>query len=150
MHRFMFKIRVGIATHHGWGRPRSPLLVDVLMMRWACRGVELRLVSPTRNFSWSDVMVFVMSLFQRCQWSGSLDVLQRTSAAKRWVILWEVCVLNNWSWVWKSSRPESSTVVSASILATCSLIKFWQKACEPMGTPRMHSPSTLLPANIVE
>ena len=55
MQRFMLKIRVGIATHRGLGRPMPPLLVDMLLMRCACRGIELRLVSPVRNLSWNIV-----------------------------------------------------------------------------------------------
>jgi len=79
-HLLTLNIMAGIATHRGCCRPKPPFRVDMLLMRRAWSGSELRLVSFVRKFFVRVVTSSARSLLHRCQLFGS-SLLLRTSAA---------------------------------------------------------------------
>ena len=88
--------KAGIAVEHGCWIPKPPLFVDIELIRSEWDGTDSLLVSLASTFSTMAVKASAMSLCQRFQLTGrSEKSLVRTSAAKRWVILWAVQVLKS-------------------------------------------------------
>ena len=82
MQRLRPRTRVGMATHLGLGRPNPPLVVDMLLMRSAWGGNELRLIRWEMKSLYIRGLELVVGLSQRCQLFGSLSP-HRTLDANR-------------------------------------------------------------------
>ena len=90
-----------------------------------------------RVVNWVD-----KGLSQQSHSSGRLSVaVMWTSEAKRCVILWRVHILKIRRRVCLSLSPSSTFVASLAVWRKLLWMKFMQKACDPIGTPRILSPS---------
>ncbi len=90
-----------------------------------------------RVVNWVD-----RGLSQQSHSSGRSSVaVMWTSEAKRCVILWRVHILKILRRVCLSLSPSSTFVASLAVWRKHLWMNLMQKDCEPMGTPRILSPS---------